>query len=92
VISLGPLSQSDVPLPVRSAADGCTLGPALGVGWGSDIKTGVVFGEASGFGGGVTLAWSLAVGDAAGKMTTRGVGEAPDSGEPSEAVEAVSVD
>ena len=89
----------ELALPVAGAADGRTLGLPPGVGSGSDSNTGVKFGEgsgltvASGFAGGLTVVWSLfAAGEVAGKMTTRGVGEAPGSGEPSAVVEADSVD
>jgi hypothetical protein len=86
-----------VAFPVLGVADGRILGLPLGVGKGSDSNTGVKLGEASGltvasgFAGGLIIAWSLsAAGEAAGKMTTRGVGEAPGSGEPSRVVEADS--
>jgi hypothetical protein len=86
-----------VSLPVPGVADGSTLGLALGVGRGSDNNTGAKLGEASGvaaasgFSGELRIAWSLsATGEAAGKTTTRGVGEAPDSWVPSAAMEAGS--
>ena len=89
----------EVAFPVAGAVDGRILGLPLGVGSGNDSNTGVKFGEASGltvvsgFAGGLTVVWLLsAAGEPAGKMTTRGVGEAPGSGEPSAVVEADSVD
>jgi len=72
---------------------------ATGLGPGSDSRTGVEFGlgsgllAVSGFAVGFTIAGSLPeTGEAAGKMTTRGVGEAPGSGELSGVVEASSLD
>ena len=89
----------EVAFPVAGAADGRILGLPLGVGSGRDSNTGVKFGEASGltaasgFAGGLTVVWSLsAAGEVAGKTTTRGVGEAPGSGEPSAVVEPDSGD
>ena len=85
--------------PVAGAADGRILELPLGAGDGSDSNTGVELGGASGlaiasdFAGGLTVVWSLpAAGEVAGKTTTRGVGEALGSGEPSAVVEADSVD
>jgi hypothetical protein len=86
-------------LPVPGVADGRTLGLPPGVGWGSDSNTGDKLGEASGlaavsgFVGGFNVVRSLSTaGEAAGKTTTRGVGETPFSGEPSGVVEADSRD